>query len=178
MARALGQVTERWDGKGVPGKLAGEEISRPLRIVRVAHDFVAIAQARDREAAIEALTRRRGHGYDPEIVDAALAEPEALLRAADVPDAWERILDAEPQPVATISRPGLASVARAFGEFTDIKVGFLRGHSARVAELAARGSRGARLLAAPRSRTSAARASSTTSAGSRCRTGSGTSPGR
>jgi hypothetical protein len=38
---ALGQVTERWDGKGVPGEVAGEEIARPLRIVRVVHDFVA-----------------------------------------------------------------------------------------------------------------------------------------
>ncbi len=137
--RALGQVTERWDGKGVPGKLAGEEISRPLRIVRVVHDFVAIAQASDRETAIEALKRRRDRGYDPEIVDAALAEPEALQRTADVPDAWERIIDAEPQPVVTVSRPRLASVAQAFGEFTDIKIGFLRGHSARVAELAATG---------------------------------------
>ena len=50
--------------------------------------------------------RRRGRGYDPRVVDAALAEPEALLRAADVPDAWERVLDAEPQPVATISSGG------------------------------------------------------------------------
>ena len=144
---ALGQVTERWDGKGVPGKAAGEEISRPLRIVRVVHDFVAIAQARDREAAIEALKRRRGRGHDPAIVDAALTEPEALQRAADVPDAWERVIEAEPQPVATISRSGLASVARAFGEFTDVKVGFLHGHSTRVAELAATGADGARLLA-------------------------------
>jgi HD-GYP domain-containing protein (c-di-GMP phosphodiesterase class II) len=134
---ALGQVTERWDGKGVPGKAAGEEISRPLRIVRVVHDFVAIAQARDRETAIKALKRRRGRGYDPAIVDAALAQPDALQRTADVPDAWERVLEAEPRPVATLSRAGLASLARAFGEFTDVKIGFLHGHSARVAELAA-----------------------------------------
>jgi HD-GYP domain-containing protein (c-di-GMP phosphodiesterase class II) len=136
---ALGQVAERWDGKGVPGRLAGEEISRPLRIVRVVHDFVAIAQARDRATAIEALERRRGRGYDPAVVDAALAEPEALERASDVPDAWERVIAAEPPPVATISSAGLMSVARAFGEFTDVKVGFLRGHSTRVAELAATG---------------------------------------
>jgi HD-GYP domain-containing protein (c-di-GMP phosphodiesterase class II) len=134
---ALGQVTERWDGKGVPGKAAGEEISRTLRIVRVVHDFVAIAQARDREAAIEALRRRRGRGYDPAVVDAAMTEPDALLRAADVPDAWERVIDAEPEPVATISVAGLVSVARAFGEFTDLKIAFLRGHSTRVGELAA-----------------------------------------
>lgn len=137
VTRALGQLTARWDGKGVPGDVAGEEISRPLRIVRVVHDFVAIAHARDREAAVEALKRRRGRGYDPVIVDAALAEREALLRAVDVPDAWERVIDAEPSPVVRISRAGLETVARAFGEFTDLKIDFLHGHSTRVAELAA-----------------------------------------
>jgi HD-GYP domain-containing protein (c-di-GMP phosphodiesterase class II) len=136
VALALGQLMERWDGKGLPGEAAGEEISRPLRIVRVAHDYVAMARARDREAAIAALKRRRGRGYDPAIVDVALAEPDALTHAADTPDAWERVIDAEPPPVATTSAAGLAMVARAFGEFTDVKVAFLRGHSARVAELA------------------------------------------
>jgi HD-GYP domain-containing protein (c-di-GMP phosphodiesterase class II) len=137
VARALGQVPARWDGKGVPGDLAGEEISWPLRIVRVAHDFVAVAHGRDRDAALKALNRRRERGYDPQVVDAALAEPEALLRAANVPDAFERVLDAEPQPVAAISSAGLESVARAFGEFVDLKLRFLTGHSGRVAELAA-----------------------------------------
>ena len=57
VARALGQVTARWDGKGVPAGVAGEQISRPLRIVLVAHDFVAIARGRDRAAALEALRK-------------------------------------------------------------------------------------------------------------------------
>jgi HD-GYP domain-containing protein (c-di-GMP phosphodiesterase class II) len=137
VVRALGQVPARWDGKGVPGDVAGEEISRPLRIVRVAHDFVVLAHGRDRDAALETLGRRRGRGYDPQIVDAAVAAPEALLRAADVPDAFGRVIDAEPEPVAMTSSAGLESVARAFGEFADLKVGFLRGHSTRVAGLAA-----------------------------------------
>jgi HD-GYP domain-containing protein (c-di-GMP phosphodiesterase class II) len=137
VARALGQVTARWDGTGTPPGVEGEQISRPLRIVRVAHDLVAVAHARDLGAAIEALSRRRGRGYDPQVVDAALAEPEVLLGAADVPDAWERVIAAEPEPVAMISRAGLATVGRAFAEFADLKVGFLRGHSTRVAELAA-----------------------------------------
>ncbi len=137
VARALGQLTERWDGKGFPGKVAGDELSRPLRVVRVAHDFVAVAHARDRAAAAATLKRRRGRGYDPGIVDAALAEPDALLRAADVPNAWERVIEAEPLPVATIARAGLTSLARAFAEFADVKVAFLHGHSTRVAGLAA-----------------------------------------
>lgn len=134
---ALGQVTARWDGKGPPAGVAGEEISRSLRIARVAHDLVAIAHARDLEAARDALGRRRGRGYDPDVVDAALADPEALVRAAELPGAWERVIAAEPEPVATISRAGLDVVARAFAEFTDLKVGFLLGHSTRVAALAA-----------------------------------------
>ena len=137
VARALGQVTARWDGKGVPAGVAGEQISRPLRIVLVAHDFVAVARGRDRDAALEALGRRRGRGYDPRVVDAALAEPDALLRAADAPDGFGRVLDAEPRPVETISSEGIEMVARAFGEFVDIKLAFLTGHSGRVAELAA-----------------------------------------
>jgi len=137
VARALGHVTTRWDGKGIPADVEGEQISRPLRIVRVAHDLVAVAQARDLRAATEALGRRRGRGYDPQVVDAALAEPEVLLGAADVPDAWERVIAAEPEPVAMLSSAGLETVARAFAEFTDLKVSLLVGHSTRVAELAA-----------------------------------------
>jgi HD-GYP domain-containing protein (c-di-GMP phosphodiesterase class II) len=123
--------------------------------VRVAQDLLAIARARDPDAAIKALTRRRGHGHDPVVVDAARAEPESLLHAVDVPDAWERVIDAEPQPVATISSAGLEMVARAFGEFADVKVDFMHGHSARVAELAATG---AESLGCPRSEVAAVRA--------------------
>lgn len=47
VALAVGQMLERWDGKGLPGSAAGEEISRPLRVVRVAQSRTAkqIAQS-------------------------------------------------------------------------------------------------------------------------------------
>jgi HD-GYP domain-containing protein (c-di-GMP phosphodiesterase class II) len=154
VARALGQVTTRWDGKGIPGD-AGDQISRPLRIVRVAHDLVAVAHGRDRDTALEALGKRRGRGYDPQVIDAALADPDPLLRAADVPDAFERVIDAEPEPVATLSRAGIEMVARVFGEFVDLKLGFLTGHSTRVAGLAATAAEG---LGCSRAEVSAVRA--------------------
>lgn len=135
---SLGQLLERWDGQGVPRRLSGDQIARPQRIVRVAHDLVAVAHARGSQAALDTLARRRGRGYDPDIVDAALADPQPLLRAAAAPDAWERVIALEPQPVATIPRLGLASVAQAIGDFVDLKVWFLHGHSSRVAALAAR----------------------------------------
>jgi len=135
--QALAQLTERWDGNGLPGVAAGEQISRPLRIVRVAQDFLAIAHAVDRPAAVDALTRRRGKGHDAAVVDAALADPAQLVAVTDVPDAWRRVIESEPEPVATIGEGGLDRAAAAFGEFTDVKVAFLHGHSRRVAELAA-----------------------------------------
>ena len=139
--QALAQLTERWDGNGLPGQAAGEQISRPLRIVRVAQDFLAIAHAVGRQAAIEALTRRRGKGHDPAVVDAALADPAQLVAVADVPDAWQRVIESEPEPVATVGGGGLDRAAAAFGEFSDVKVGFLHGDSRRVAELAATAAR-------------------------------------
>ena len=65
------------------------------------------------------------------------------------------MIDAEPQPVATISRAGVEMVARAFGEFVDLKLAFLTGHSTRVAELAASAAEG---LGCSRAEVSAVRA--------------------
>ena len=72
----------------MPGQVAGEAIARAAadRQGRV-HDFVALAQDGGSESAIKALQRRRGHGHDPQVVDAVLADPDALVRVADVPDA-------------------------------------------------------------------------------------------
>jgi len=35
---AFGAVYERWDGKGVPGRLSGEEIPLAVRIAQIADD--------------------------------------------------------------------------------------------------------------------------------------------
>ena len=137
VVRALGQLMERWDGRGGPRGLSGEEIARPQRILHVAHDLVAIARAHGAQAAAATVARRRGRGYDPEVVDAALADLEPLLGAAAAPDVWERVMALEPQPVVTIPQAALESVVRALGDFVDLKVAYLHGHSGRVAELAA-----------------------------------------
>ena len=114
----------------------------------MAHDLVVIAGASATgAAAVAALRRRRGRGYDPAIVDAALAGPDALVRAADVPDAWER----PPGRRAAAGRDDPAGradeVARAVGEFADVKADFLHGHSAGGRPRLGRGRRGRRLRA-------------------------------
>lgn len=133
---ALAQLDERWDGKGQPGRVGGDAIRRSRRVVRVAHDLIVHAEVDGLGEAVRRLERRRGAAYDPEIVDVAVSEAEGLVRVAEQPDAWERVLDSEPQPVSTVPGARLQPLARAFAEFTDLKVPCLFGHSLRVAELA------------------------------------------
>jgi response regulator RpfG family c-di-GMP phosphodiesterase len=62
---ALGHAYERWDGKGQPTGLSGEDVPVAIRIVTVARD----AEMWTREAgwltAAEVLADRRGCAYDP-----------------------------------------------------------------------------------------------------------------
>lgn len=73
---------ERWDGKGYPRGLEGEEIPLPGRIVAVADTFEAIThdrpfrEAESAEKALEEIRRERGEQFDPEVVDALLRVKE------------------------------------------------------------------------------------------------------
>lgn len=70
---------ERFDGKGYPNKLKGEEIPLIARIICVADTFDAMTSTRcyrnrlDIDVAREELRRCSGTQFDPEIVSAFLA---------------------------------------------------------------------------------------------------------
>jgi putative nucleotidyltransferase with HDIG domain len=77
---------ERWDGKGYPDGVAGEDVPLPARIVSVADTFHAITttrpyrRAQSPDAAIKELLACAGTQFDPEVVDAlvrVLARPGA-----------------------------------------------------------------------------------------------------
>ncbi len=70
---------ERFDGKGYPDGLTGEEIPLPARIVCVADAYCAMVSKRSYkessslEQARAELARNRGTQFDPDVVDAFLA---------------------------------------------------------------------------------------------------------
>jgi len=69
---------ERWDGKGYPDGLAGEEIPLLSRILCVADAFDAMTSTRSYrkrmtlETAIDQLKKNKGTQFDPDIVDVFL----------------------------------------------------------------------------------------------------------
>ncbi len=133
----LAHVYEQWDGKGAPTGVGGDQLAVAQKVVTVAHDAVAYSRLHGASFAIDIVRRRRGGAYDPDVCDALLSDTRPMVGEAEEGDAWERVLDAEPEPVRAVDRAGLERVARAFADFTDLKVPLLMGHSRGVAELAA-----------------------------------------
>lgn len=133
---ALAHAYERWDGKGYPAGLAGEDVPVAVRIVAVARDAELWSRQSGWPAAASVLTRRRDHSCDPAVVDALVENGEGWL--ADVADdPCAAVLDAEPSPVRTIDVDRLGDALAAVADFTDLKSPFFRGHSTGMAGLAA-----------------------------------------
>jgi HD-GYP domain-containing protein (c-di-GMP phosphodiesterase class II) len=135
VSAALAHAYERWDGKGHPAGLAGEEVPLPVRIVSAARDAELWSRRAGWPTAMDVLTHRRGHGYDPAVVDSIVAGgAPRLAELGD--DACARVLAAEPAPVRTIDVDGLDAALGAVADFTDLKSLWLRTHSTGVADVA------------------------------------------
>ena len=83
------QHHERYDGKGYPGGLSGDEIDIGARILAVADTFDAVKSDRPYrkgwalERAIDLITKEAGHQFDPDVVEAFLEimRPEKIKPA-------------------------------------------------------------------------------------------------
>ena len=69
---------ERWDGRGYPHRLGGEDIPLMARVVQVADTFDAMVEQREYnsprtvEDAVAELRRESGRQFDPRLVEAFL----------------------------------------------------------------------------------------------------------
>ena len=147
---ALDDVYERWDGRGLPGTRAGEQLSAVMRIVHVAEQAVLAAVDGGPGAAVAEVSRRAGGQLDPGLAAAFTSSADELLAALDGPDLLATVLADEPAPAAAAGDAPLERLGAALAAVVDLKGRFLLGHSAHVAELADAGAAAAGLAAAER----------------------------
>ena len=130
---ALQQKFTRWDGKGVPSGVAGQDIPFAARVLAVAWRVEAEHRLRGVDAALALAKRHAAATLDPELV--ALLEaagPEILGELGE--ESWEAVVAAEP-PRARLTAAAFDDALEALGDFADLKSPWFTGHSRSVAEL-------------------------------------------
>ena len=130
------QTFERWDGKGVPGKVTGEEISVAARLVNLADVVEVYHRAGGVEAAVGVARERSGTQFDPALVELFCSEARVLFAELDSVTTWEVVIAAEPSLEVVLSDEEFERALEAIAEFTDLKSPYTIGHSRGVAELA------------------------------------------
>jgi HD-GYP domain-containing protein (c-di-GMP phosphodiesterase class II) len=132
----LGQIYERWDGKGLPRGLSGNAVKFPVRVVTMAQDAIALNDHHGFAIMKGMIAKRAGGGYEPELVDLFLTHAETLLTGLDEPVDRETILALEPHPHSMLSEGAAEEGYVAIADMIDMRIPFTFGHSRAVASLA------------------------------------------
>jgi HD-GYP domain-containing protein (c-di-GMP phosphodiesterase class II) len=133
---SLGQIYERWDGKGMPRGLSGNAVKFPVRVVTMAQDVIALYDHHGFAVMKEMLAKRAGGGYEPELVDTFLTHAAELLVGLDGPVDRETILALEPLPHSMLSEEACEEAYLAIADMIDMRMPHTFGHSRAVASLA------------------------------------------
>ncbi len=136
--QALGHLYERWDGKGMPGDLRGEQIPLAVRIMHVAQDADMAYQAGGQGLASQVVSTRAGAGLDPLAAAAFRRLGSDAFAGLDKPSVWDDAMAAEPGPQPAVTGPQVDVCLSAVADFADLKSMWTVGHSRGVARLAAR----------------------------------------
>jgi HD-GYP domain-containing protein (c-di-GMP phosphodiesterase class II) len=125
---ALGHAYERWDGKGYPSRLRREDVPLAIRISSAATD-VDLAHMSGLDPQI-LLRDRSGKAHDPEVVGAI-----NRIDTRDIEAELSNVVDAEPPPQTILV--DVETALSVLADFVDLKSPWTRGHSRKVASLAA-----------------------------------------
>jgi HD-GYP domain-containing protein (c-di-GMP phosphodiesterase class II) len=138
---ALLEVFERWDGKGDPGRLSGDAISLPVRLIQLADVVEVFHRAGGTEAAVAVARDRSGTQFDPEVVDRFCGQAADLLHPLGGTTSWDAVIDAQPGLRRALTDQQMDSALESIADFADLKSPYMLGHSREVADLAAEAGR-------------------------------------
>lgn len=133
----LRQVFTRWDAKGVPAGVGGDQIAPLARLFHLA-DVVEVHHRMDGiDAAVDVATARRGKQFDPMVVDTFCAAAGDVLEGLDAVSGWDTTIQGEAALQYVLSDRELDGALEAVADFTDLRSPSRSGHSRGVATLAA-----------------------------------------
>ena len=139
--------SERWDGKGLPNGVKGEDIPLAVRILHVARDAAFQRMLGGDEHATEVIRARAGGAFDPAVAR-RLGDDGSDILAIDVDEStWDPVLAAEPAHPLTLEGEAIDVALEAMSSFADLTSRYLVGHSSGVARLAATAAQRCRLEA-------------------------------
>ncbi len=132
----LRQFFCRWDGRGVPDDVGGEDLARPVRLVHLADVVEVFARTAGVDAALEVARARRGTKFDPAVVDVFGAVARGLFaELAEVEDV-AAVVAADPVLRRPLTGRDLDDALEVVADFTDLRSTYRAGHSRAVARLA------------------------------------------
>src|SRR5260221_8546100 len=97
---SLGQIYERWDGRGLPRGLSGNAVTFPVRLVTLAQYAIALHESHGFEGMTAMIAKRAGGAYEPELANLFLTDAERFFSGLGGPVDREAILALEPAPHA------------------------------------------------------------------------------
>ena len=135
---ALQQAFARWDGKGVPGGVGGEQIALPMRLFHLADIVEVFHRSGGAEAAVEVARARRGRHFDPDVVDAFCPVAAEVLGDPSSDLDWQSLVAGDGMLQRRLTEDQFDTALEAIADFTDLRSPSRAGHSRAVAELATR----------------------------------------
>ena len=138
---AVAASYERWDGRGWPGRLRGDQIPQASRISQLA-EYVEVAHRLGGPEAAAGLARERsGRQFDPELAAIVQSDAPALFAGIDSNGTWDAVIRAEPMLRQPLRGAAVDDALAAVADFVDLKSPYTLGHSSAVAAVAAEAGR-------------------------------------
>jgi putative nucleotidyltransferase with HDIG domain len=139
VATGIHSLDEHWNGRGYPDGLRKTEIPLFSRIANLSQTLDVFLTAQGPAASIEAVRRRSGRWFDPELVKAAvsLSNTGALWSGLDSEDLINKVVALEPeQRRLRANEDTIDNICMGFAEVIDAKSPFTYRHSSGVADAA------------------------------------------
>src|SRR6266851_5676593 len=133
----LGQLYERWDGKGRPRGLKGEEVAPAVLLASLAQDAVVWARIGGPDAAVATVQKRSGGAYHPRMAERFCEQAATILAGLDQEPTWASVLALEPGGRDCLIDEEFDRSCAALADFADMKSPYTLGHSPGVSALAA-----------------------------------------